>query len=79
MSHHEEAGMQAEKRSTVESQHEAGSDKGGFSHKLEHATPGYGMERSKEASAAILNDEDNNPYIHHHVRWQNASIKLCAD
>ena len=53
---------------STHSQHEAGSDKGGFVQSLENsAAPGYAMDRNKETAQEIAYDDDNNPWVHHQV------------
>ncbi len=44
------------------------SDDAAFIETLERSAPGYGMERSSDTAMEIIDDENNNPNIHHHVR-----------
>lgn len=45
----------------------SGSDKdGNFVEKLEHAVPGYAMDRNREVAEAIIAEEEN-PEVHQHV------------
>jgi len=48
------------------------SEKGDFSHKLENATPGYGMERNSKVANEIIadHDPDTNPWVHHKMSWK---------
>lgn len=44
------------------------SNDASFVETLEQAAPGYANDRGGETAKAIVEDEDSNPNIHHHVR-----------
>lgn len=50
-----------------------GAQDDSFIETLEHAAPGYANDRASDVAKELVEDEDSNPNIHHHVR-----IARCA-
>jgi len=48
------------------------AEKGDFTHKLENAIPGYGMERNSDVAKEIIADHagDDAPWVHHTMSWK---------